>query len=169
MVLPGLNTFNKVFYFSLYYSGINTMFNNVSSLSSRLLLIIFVSATPFSVLADNTLIKSVDASGNVTYSDKPVTNAESVTNIPIQAGPSKGEIEAAKQQAKKDINTADKIKPDNKNKSLPQPSPAEEGAVYSGTNSNPPFATKARHHPAKNPGKNPPPAHRPVAQPRAGR
>lgn len=44
-------------------------------------------------------VKSVDESGNVTYSDRPTSDAVSSTEVSIQPGPSQSEIDAAKQRA----------------------------------------------------------------------
>lgn len=57
----------------------------------------------------NSPVKSIDAKGNVTYSDKPVKGAEQVTKIPIQSGPTESEIDAARQQARKNIQAAEEI------------------------------------------------------------
>ncbi len=68
--------------------------------------------TSFHVVAGP--VKSVDEKGHVTYSDKPVPGAASVSKIPIVDGPSAAEVEAAKQQADNNINAAKKIDKENK-------------------------------------------------------
>jgi len=69
---------------------------------------IFIFSTS-NALAANSPVKSIDESGHVTYSDKPAANAETVSKVKIQAGPSETEINSAQQQAKKNINTAKEI------------------------------------------------------------
>lgn len=59
-------------------------------------------------LPAQTPIKSVDQSGNVTYSDKPTVDAASSTEMQIDAGPTESQIEEAKERSKKTIDSAEK-------------------------------------------------------------
>lgn len=68
---------------------------------------ILVSAS-FSLLAQAP-IKSVDQAGNVTYSDKPVVGAKSISSVAIEPGPSDAEVEAAEKRAGKMIKQADQV------------------------------------------------------------
>ncbi len=54
------------------------------------------------------LIKSVDEKGQVTYSDKPVQGAVSATVVPIQPGPDEERIKAARERAERISEQADK-------------------------------------------------------------
>lgn len=53
-------------------------------------------------------IKSVDQSGNVTYSDKPTADAVSSTEVQIDAGPSESQVKEAENRSKQTMNAADK-------------------------------------------------------------
>jgi len=64
-------------------------------LSLYLIFILIISSD----LQAQTLYKSVDASGNVVYSDEPPVGAVSVSNIKIEGGPSKASVKAAQRQA----------------------------------------------------------------------
>lgn len=134
-----------------------------------------LSTAPFKLLA-NSPIKSVDESGNVTYSDKAPADAVSVKKVPLHAGPSKSEINTAQKQAAKNINTAEKIDLNNnvvKRKAKPKATaPKTEyqpDVIYSGAARRNPYANKPRPKlPIQRPGINPPPAHPPARRPRAG-
>ncbi|RLA23463.1 MAG: hypothetical protein DRQ61_03780 [Gammaproteobacteria bacterium] len=65
-----------------------------------------LASIPYCLQAE-TPVKSVDQAGNVTYSDKPVVGAASVSKVPIEPGPSGVEIDAAKQRAGEKIKRAD--------------------------------------------------------------
>ena len=52
-------------------------------------------------------IKSVDQSGNVTYSDSPTADAVSSTEVQIDAGPSESEVEEAEKRSRQTIDAAD--------------------------------------------------------------
>ena len=62
-------------------------------------------ASVSSLLAE-TPIKSVDPSGNVTYSDKPTVDAVSSTEVKIDAGPTEGQVEEAKKRSEQTIDSA---------------------------------------------------------------
>lgn len=126
------------------------------------------------------LIKSVDADGNVTYSDTPVANAKTVTKVPILAGPNNSEINAAQQQAEKKINTANKIDKQNadeleKRKARQKQytakktadTPLQPDVIYTGSSRLNPYVNRPRPRPPINrPGINPPVTIQPVPRPR---
>lgn len=126
--------------------------------------------SPVSLLA-NSPVKSIDSAGNVTYSDKPVADAQAVTKVPIQTGPSASEIDAAQQQARESIKQADNIDLNSKSttkkhKDASTSTEVERQVINAGSR-NRPYATKPKPKPPANkPGINPP-AQRP-AGPRAG-
>ncbi len=150
--------------------------------------ILFFMSTPSQT---NSPVKSVDAEGNVTYSDKPVANAKKVTKVPIHKGPSDNEINAAQQQANKNIkaakqidekNAAEKEKRQAKQKAeqaAQTPPPLQPDVIYTGGTriARPPYGNRPKpvhpivpipSHPINRPGINPPPANLP-SRPRAGR
>ncbi len=53
-------------------------------------------------------VKSVDSAGNITYSDKPTADAASSSVVPVDAGPTESQVEAAQQRAEKTSAQADK-------------------------------------------------------------
>jgi hypothetical protein len=81
-------------------------------------------------------IKSVDEQGNVTYSDKPVLGASEVSKVPIIPGPSEAEVDAAQQQADKNINAAKKV--DQKNKIAQEKRKAEQAKAKAASDSKQP-------------------------------
>lgn len=126
---------------------------------------------PLSLFA-NSPVKSIDSAGNITYSEKPLAGAQVITKVPIQAGPSTSEINAAQQQAKENIEQADKIdlnpKPAAKKQSTKPTAPEVDKQVINAGSANRPYVTKPKPRPPINrPGINPP-AKRPVARPQAG-
>lgn len=138
---------------------------------------LFVSSTllmsPFSWAA-NSPVKSVDAAGNVTYSDKPIPEAKKTSRVSIQPGPSSNEIDAAQQQAEKNISTAKDI--DKKNAAEQRPAnkapkrqSSNDTVTSSGTSIQPFYGKKPHHKPIHNkPGINPPKPQHPIARPGAG-
>ena len=69
-------------------------------------------------------IKSLDASGNVTYSDRPTTDAVSSEEIAIEPGPTEEQIEAAKERTDRLQNQADEAR--SQRESLSQQRAAEQ-------------------------------------------
>lgn len=134
---------------------------------------------PIFVLAV-TPVKSVDQSGKVTYSDKPVPGAKTVSKVPLSEGPSSEEIDAAQQQAKETIKAADKVGAVNKaeseirkseKKTAKEPSINEQKVINGGSNRKPldkfPVQLPVRPKPPiDRPGINPPPSTRPIVRPR---
>ncbi len=53
-------------------------------------------------------IKSVDQSGNVTYSDRPTADAVSSTEVQIDAGPTESQVKEAENRSQQTMNAADK-------------------------------------------------------------
>ena len=149
----------------------------ITSSTSIVLLLQSVYLSSFSFAA-NSPVKSVDAEGNVTYSDKPVPDAKKVSKVSIHPGPSSDEIDAAKQQAEKNISSAKEI--DKKNtaeqKKQKHPSKAPETkkqhddtVIISGTHKRPHYGTKPRPKPPiDRPGINPPTPQHPIARPGGG-
>jgi len=134
----------------------------------------FLLFTSVNILSADALVKSVDEAGNVTYSDKPVPEAKTVTKVPVHAGPSDSEIDAAKQQAEKNITAAEKIDRQNaaalkKQKHINTPAEASKQGqgeiIISGANRRP-LNGVTIPHPSR-PGINPPPTKRPIAGPKA--
>lgn len=127
-------------------------------------------------LLASTPVKSVDPSGKVTYSDKPVLGAETVSKVPITEGPSSAEIDAAQQQAKDTIKAADKVDASNKvksekrkseNKKSDGSSVTEQKVINSGGGRRPLDKLPIRPKPPiDRPGINPPPTTKPVPRPR---
>lgn len=127
-----------------------------------------------------TPVKSVDQSGKVTYSDKPVPGAKTVSKVPISEGPSSAEINAAQQQAKETIKAADKVDAANKaesenrkseKKSSEKSSITEQKVINSGGGRKPvdkfPVQLPVQPKPPINrPGINPPPSTQPVPKSR---
>ncbi|RDH82892.1 MAG: hypothetical protein DIZ80_11530 [endosymbiont of Galathealinum brachiosum] len=137
----------------------------------KILLGCILITSPVSLFA-NSPVKSVDSAGNVTYSDKPVAGAQAVTKVPIKAGPSASEIDAAQQQARKNINQAEKIdltpEPKAKKQAPNKTASEEDRPVINAGGSNRKYGTKPVPRPPINrPGINPPPSNMP-ARPRAG-
>lgn len=135
----------------------------------------------------NSPVKSVDADGNVTYSDQPVSNAKTITKVPIHEGPTNNEINAAQQQAEKNIKTADKIDKQNaaelekrkaqqkqytaKKPAASEP-PLQPDVIYTGGTRLNPYATRPKQRPPVNrPGIRPPVTIQPIpkARPRIAR
>jgi len=132
--------------------------NRPSSLSILLHVVFALSA--FGLHA-NPLVKSVDAQGNVSYSDKPVSGAEKVSTVPIQSGPNASEIEVAQQQAQKKIQAAQNIEPPKKTQKKPQPATEENTesqpkVIINGTPRRPIYGTRPRPPGQKPPGQKPP-------------
>jgi len=137
---------------------------------------IFLTVNTF---AANSPVKSVDESGHVTYSDKPSANAESVSKVKIQAGPSESEINTAQQQANKNISAAKEI--DQKNAAALEKQKANKKAEQSTAKVDPEtkylsaptnrdkYGNKPPRptHPIKRPGIDPPPSNFPAARPKA--
>jgi len=125
---------------------------------------------PINLLA-GTPIKSIDSSGNVTYSDKPVSDAKSVSKVVLPPGPSESEINAAKQQAEKNIDTAENIKlpheqsskqKKSNNKASQNSTEAEQKVINAGSRKQLPAGTLPKPRPpVERPGINPPPVARP--------
>ena len=127
-------------------------------------------------LAENSPVKSIDKSGHVTYSDKPVENAKDVSKITIDPGPSQSEIKAAQQQANQNINTAKKIELENKEEKKQKPAKQasakepdnKQNTINSGASNRWPYGAiprsgaPAARPPGRRPGVNPPPANRPT-------
>ncbi|VAW68559.1 hypothetical protein MNBD_GAMMA10-2278, partial [hydrothermal vent metagenome] len=70
---------------------IDNMLNKKIKLLAAILLNILLNAILFTIpthLLAQTLIKSVDASGNITYADKAAPDAKTSTEIAISPGPS---------------------------------------------------------------------------------
>ncbi len=152
-------------------------------LYTLMILVLFLSA--FSLHAKNSPVKSVDAKGNVTYSDKPVAGAEQVTKIPIHPGPSTEEIETAQQQAQKKIQTAEEITASQeaaKKLNTPPAKPKKEvkksqpDIILGGSPNRPlygiypifPGLRPPTQYPLGRPGINPPLTTLPIARPQAG-
>lgn len=159
------------------------MIYNKTKLLAAAFLACILSTSSFSLLA-NSPVKSIDKSGNVTYSDKPSADAVSIKKIPLHVGPSKSEIGAAQKQATKNIDAAEKLNLQKKNTSQKQnPSRAKpeitENVIYTGGVSLRPYASKLKpqapikrpeiYPPPQRPGINPPPTLRPVRRPSADR
>lgn len=120
----------------------------------------------------NSPVKSVDADGNITYSDQPIANAKTVTKVSIQEGPTNTEINAAQQQAEKNIKAADKIDKQNaeelekrkakqKQYTAKKPaaaeSPLQPDVIYTGGSRLTPYISKPRPRaPLNRPGIKPP-------------
>ena len=66
------------------------------------------------ILAADTIYKSVDEDGNVTYSTTPVQNSEQSTSVDIAPPPSEESIEAAQEQLERDKKTAGTMGDDRK-------------------------------------------------------
>lgn len=128
------------------------------------------------VLSENSPVKSIDESGHITYSDKPVENAKDISKIDIKPGPSQAEIKTAQQQANKNINTAKQIElpheVEKKNKPIIKTPKKElnnqQNTTNSTTNNRWPYGAIPRpkppvaRPPGRRPGINPPPPSRPV-------
>jgi len=131
------------------------------TLLSSLLLILPVS------LSANSPVKSIDADGNVTYSDKPVAGAHAVKKIPLNAGPSVSEIDAAQEKAQNKIERADKVdltpaKPAKKQVNTNKPNEMERQVINAG-NPNRPYQDKPKPRPPiERPGTNPPASNLPA-------
>ncbi len=61
------------------------------------------------ILVADTIYKSVDEEGNVTYSSTPEQNSERSTSVDIVPPPSEESIEAAQDRLKRDKKTADTL------------------------------------------------------------
>lgn len=147
--------------------------NKLKSAAFLSVLLAFISIN----LSANSPVKSVDADGNVTYSDKPVSNSATVTKVPIHSGPSDNEIEAARQQAQKNIQTAEQIDASNaaeKKQAALKPKPAtkpqqKQPDIIINANPQrpvygiPPRRPGSRLPLQRPPGTNPPPVHRRVS------
>lgn len=133
-----------------------------ATLLSNILLI-----SPQNLFADGP-VKSVDQSGNVTYSDKPVPDAVEVSKVPIIPGPSESEVNAAQQQAEKNITAAKKVDQKNKEqqakKKAQQQSSAKE---QKGTNTTTQTDQQPNTYPIYYPPRNRAPGHRPPGKPPA--
>jgi len=68
-------------------------------------LLLFILCASFSVDAD-TIYKSVDESGNVTYSQTPPADADSSSEIKLQAPPTGERVEAAQQRHERNLEAA---------------------------------------------------------------
>lgn len=74
-------------------------------------------------------IKSVDQSGNVTYSEKPTADAVSSTEMQIDTGPTQNQIEEAKKRSQQIIDSAEKAQAERDALSAERKKAAEDKAA----------------------------------------
>lgn len=153
----------------------NMQNRRINSLIITILTVMFsiIMQTTTSTLTAQTLVKSVDAEGNVTYSDKPVPEAKTVSEISVNPGPGKDEINAAKELADKNISAAQEIRSDDKkqsNTTAIKPQTAQPDNNNSNTQYGVPYRRPLLRPrpPSSRPGIRPPPANLP-ARPGGGR
>jgi len=75
---------------------------------SRILITSAFTLTVAASLLAQTPIKSVDSSGNVTYSDKATADAASSSEVQIDTGPTQSQIDEAQKRSQKTIESATK-------------------------------------------------------------
>lgn len=142
-------------------------------LHSLLLLLTIPTAITAQTVDRQTVYKSVDKNGKVTYSSTPTQNAEQATNINLTPPPSEEDIRAARKRQKRSQKTADILDENRKKrdeiiveenrlkrekqKQLQQQRQAEKN------NENKGYAYP--YIPGRRPGSILPPAHRPVHLP----